>query len=80
MGSVTVARDGHVRVSDVGDVMNQSVTGREVVYTTRQTSCRVLRCHENSVKRVITEDSPDLFLTVSEVSVQYTVFKLFYVA
>lgn len=62
----SVARDGQVRVSDVGDVMDQSVSGREVVYTPRQTNIRVLRCHDDSVKRIITEDSPDVFLTVSE--------------
>lgn len=47
--------------------MDQVVSGREVIYGTRQTRVRVLRCHEDSVKRIITEDSPDLFLTVSEV-------------
>lgn len=62
----TVARDAQVRISDVGDVMDQVVSGREVIYGTRQTRVRVLRCHEDSVKRIITEDSPDLFLTVSE--------------
>lgn len=63
----TVARDGQVRISDVGDAMHQSVAGREVVYTPRQTNVRVLRCHNDAVKRIVTEDSPDLFLTVSEV-------------
>ena len=51
--------------------MDQSVSGREVVYTPRQTNVRVLRCHDDSVKRIITEDSPDVFLTVSEVSLQH---------
>ncbi|GJE84849.1 WD40 repeat-like protein [Phanerochaete sordida] len=62
----SVARDGQVRISDVADAMDHSVSGREVVYTPRQTNVRVLRCHDDSVKRIITEDSPDLFLTVSE--------------
>ncbi|EKM59510.1 uncharacterized protein PHACADRAFT_157899 [Phanerochaete carnosa HHB-10118-sp] len=62
----SVARDGQVRVSDVAGVMDHSVGGREVVYTPRQTNVRVLRCHDDPVKRIITEDSPDLFLTVSE--------------
>jgi hypothetical protein len=65
--SATVARDGQVRVSDVGDIMDQSVSGREVVYTPRQTNVRTLKCHDGSVKRIVTEDSPDLFLTVSQV-------------
>ncbi|KIP04882.1 hypothetical protein PHLGIDRAFT_108939 [Phlebiopsis gigantea 11061_1 CR5-6] len=62
----TVARDGQVRIADVGDLVRQAVTGRQAIYTPRQTNCRVLRCHSDSVKRIITEDSPDLFLTVSE--------------
>lgn len=48
--------------------MQQPVSGQETVYTTRDTKLRVLRCHEAAVKRIVTEDSPDLFLTVSEVS------------
>lgn len=32
----------------------------------------VLRCHRDAVKRLVTEDSPDLFLTVAEV-LQYKV-------
>ena len=47
--------------------MQQPVNGQETVYTTRDTKLRVLRCHEAAVKRIVTEDSPDLFLTVSEV-------------
>ncbi|KAI0081776.1 WD40 repeat-like protein [Panus rudis PR-1116 ss-1] len=62
----TVARDKQVRVFDVTDVLAQPGDGRETVYTARQTSARVLRCHNGSVKRVTTEDSPDVFLTVSE--------------
>ena len=47
--------------------MQQPVSGQEAVYTTRDTKLRVLRCHEAAVKRIVTEDSPDLFLIVSEV-------------
>jgi WD repeat-containing protein 42A len=35
-------------------------------YTTRESCIRVLRCHTGRTKRIITEDSPDLFLTVAE--------------
>ncbi|KAI0340937.1 WD40 repeat-like protein [Trametopsis cervina] len=62
----TVARDGQVRIADIGDCFQQVGSGREAVYTTRQTNLRVLRCHKDAVKRIITEESPDLFLTVSE--------------
>ncbi|KAI0092417.1 WD40 repeat-like protein [Irpex rosettiformis] len=62
----TVARDGDVRISDIGDCMQQPVSGQETVYTARDTNLRILRCHKDSVKRIVTEDSPDLFLTVSE--------------
>lgn len=37
------------------------------MHDTRQSCRRVLRCHEGRVKRIVTENSPDLFLTVAEV-------------
>jgi len=43
-------------------------------YNTRQSCVRVLRCHSGRTKRIITEDSPDLFLTVAEVSKSSTSF------
>ena len=41
----------------------------ETEYSTRQAAIRVLRCHKGRTKRIVTEDTPDLFLTVAEVSV-----------
>lgn len=53
---------------DVGAGVGQSPTGSEMEYTTRESCIRVLRCHTGRTKRIITEDSPDLFLTVAEVA------------
>ncbi|KAG1783294.1 WD40 repeat-like protein [Suillus placidus] len=63
---VTVSGDRQVRVFDVGEAVGQSPTGSEMEYTTRESCIRVLRCHTGRTKRIITEDSPDLFLTVAE--------------
>lgn len=68
--SVTVAGDRQVRVSDIG--MALSGDGVETRYTTRDCLKGVLRCHTDRVKRIVTEDSPALFLTVSEVSLTST--------
>lgn len=67
-GSATVSGDRQVRVFDVGAGVGQSPTGSEMEYTTRESCIRVLRCHTGRTKRIITEDSPDLFLTVAEVA------------
>ncbi|KAH7929484.1 WD40 repeat-like protein [Leucogyrophana mollusca] len=62
----TVSGDRQVRVFDVGDAAGRSPTGSEMTYNTRQSCIRVLRCHNGRTKRIVTEDSPDLFLTVAE--------------
>ncbi|KAG0709673.1 WD40 repeat-like protein [Suillus ampliporus] len=62
----TVSGDRQVRVFDVGEAVGRSPTGSEMEYTTREACIRVLRCHTGRTKRIITEDSPDLFLTVAE--------------
>jgi hypothetical protein len=63
--SVTVAADTQVRVLDVGEGVGLSEKEKE--YSSQAACVRVLRCHSDRVKRVVTEESPDLFLTVSEV-------------
>lgn len=67
IGSATVSGDRQVRVFDVGEAVGQSPTGSEMSYDTRQSCVRILCCHSGRTKRIITEDSPDLFLTVAEV-------------
>ncbi|KAI6113645.1 WD40 repeat-like protein [Pisolithus croceorrhizus] len=62
----TVSGDKQVRVFDVGEAVGRSPTGSEMTYTTNEACKRVLRCHSGRTKRIVTEDSPDLFLTVSE--------------
>jgi hypothetical protein len=41
--------------------------GRETGYDARDSCLRILKCHAARVKRIVTEDSSDSFLTVSEV-------------
>jgi len=74
IGSATVSGDRQVRVFDVGEAVGQSPTGSEMSYNTRQSCIRVLHCHSGRTKRIITEDSPDLFLTVAEVGRSSTPF------
>ena len=58
-----------VRVFDVKTASAGAVSDRlETEYSVKQSCIKVLRCHKERVKRIITEDSPDLFLSVSEVS------------
>lgn len=58
-----------VRVFDVKTASASAVSDRlETQYSVKQSCINILRCHEERVKRIITEDSPDLFLSVSEVS------------
>ena len=52
---------------DVGEPVGRSPSGHEINYPTKQACTRVLRCHSKRTKRIITENSPDLFLTVAEV-------------
>lgn len=65
----TAARDGLVKVFDVGaeittfDSSAQYSRGSPTRQSWKQ---RAIRCHSNSVKRITTELSPDVFLTVSE--------------
>ncbi|KAF8914650.1 WD40-repeat-containing domain protein [Mucidula mucida] len=56
----TVAGDRQVRVFDVGYAHG----GSETEYSNART--HLLTCHEDRVKRIVTEESPDVFLTVSE--------------
>ncbi|KAI0660981.1 WD40 repeat-like protein [Cubamyces menziesii] len=52
----TVAGDSQVRVFD-----HEKAPGIRGI-----AAIRILRCHNGRVKRIVTEDSPDLFLTVAE--------------
>ena len=64
----TVARDSQVRICDAREGLNETIRGRDAVYSSRQLGVKVLKCHVRATKRIVTEDSPDLFLSVSEVS------------
>lgn len=65
--SATVAGDSQVRVFDHEKAPGHPGDRGETEYYARQAAIRVLRCHNGRVKRIVTEDSPDLFLTVAEV-------------
>ncbi|RDB22735.1 WD repeat protein iqw1 [Hypsizygus marmoreus] len=62
----TVAGDNQVRVFDIGEDALASSNGRETSYSARQSCIGVLQCHRDRVKRIVTEYSPDLFLSVGE--------------
>jgi len=62
----TVAADKQVRISDVGANGLSSRYRGQAEYSSRHANVRTLRCHNGRVKRIVTEESPDLFLTVSE--------------
>ncbi|TDL29744.1 WD40 repeat-like protein [Rickenella mellea] len=63
----TVARDRQVRVLDIeSTIANSRSPVREMEYTSSQTCIKVFRCHTGPTKRIVTEESPDSFLTVSE--------------
>jgi hypothetical protein len=64
--SVTVAGDRQIRVFDAAAALDIQ-DGRETQFSARQLSGRVIRCHKSRVKKLVTENSPDIFLTLSEV-------------
>jgi hypothetical protein len=57
-----------VRVFDVnrGGLSHHSRELSE--YKEQQATLRIFKCHHGRVKRIVTENSPDYFLTVAEVS------------
>ncbi|EJF61237.1 WD40 repeat-like protein [Dichomitus squalens LYAD-421 SS1] len=62
----TVSGDSQVRVFDHEKAAGSPGNNGETEYSTRQAAIRIFRCHSGRTKRIVTEDSPDLFLTVSE--------------
>jgi len=65
---ITAAADGRIRISDISVASNNGEQDSlESNYTIKQSVKQVLRCHDDRVKRILTEDSPALFLSVSEV-------------
>ncbi|CCM01584.1 uncharacterized protein FIBRA_03644 [Fibroporia radiculosa] len=62
----TVAGDKQVRISDIGASTFVPAHSGEIAYSSREANIHVLRCHNRRVKRIVTEESPDLFLTVAE--------------
>ena len=61
----SVAGDKQVRIVDAE--IASSASALETTYDIRPDTTRVLRCHRGRVKRLVTEESPDIFLTVAEV-------------
>ncbi|KAK7470605.1 hypothetical protein VKT23_002029 [Stygiomarasmius scandens] len=61
---VTVAGDKEVRVFDVEIPSKYDVNRSE--YSSAQCRTHTLLCHQDRVKRIVTEESPNSFLTVAE--------------
>ena len=64
---MTAAGDEQVRVFDIETTHSATLDGVVTEYNSRQSCIRILRCHDNRVKRIVVEESPDLFLSVGEV-------------
>ncbi|KAI0026963.1 WD40-repeat-containing domain protein, partial [Vararia minispora EC-137] len=62
----TVAGDHEVRVFDATTAVSISGDGSETRHNASTCKARILRCHTRRTKRIVTEESPDLFLTVAE--------------
>lgn len=62
----TVAGDRQVRIFDVERALSNSSNGKAPEYSERETCTRVLKCHSGRTKRIVTEESSDVFLTVAE--------------
>ncbi|KAA1466403.1 WD40 repeat-like protein [Dentipellis sp. KUC8613] len=64
----TVAADKQVRVFDVESALSLERTGHgtDEALEISTTPIRILRCHTSRTKRLVTEESSDLFLTVAE--------------
>lgn len=65
MSRVTCAGDRQIRVFDATIALDVR-DGLETEFSARELSGRVIRCHKNRVKKLVTEESPDLFLSLSE--------------
>ncbi|KAJ7228607.1 WD40 repeat-like protein [Mycena pura] len=61
---VTVAGDGEVQVHGLGEIASSGSAA--TAQNSRHTCIHRFLCHENRVKRAVSEDSPHLFLTVAE--------------
>ncbi|KAH6914871.1 WD repeat-containing protein [Coprinopsis sp. MPI-PUGE-AT-0042] len=62
---VTCAADKKIRVFDASTALEVNAS-LETAFSARQSSIRLLRCHKDRVKKIVTEDSPDVFLSLSE--------------
>ncbi|KAF5333136.1 hypothetical protein D9611_002459 [Ephemerocybe angulata] len=62
---VTCAGDKQIRVFDAAAALDIQ-DGLETEFSARELSSRVIRCHKGRVKKLLTEDSPDVFLSLSE--------------
>jgi hypothetical protein len=66
VNSATAAGDNQVRVFDIKGSLPGSAVEQEVQVSTH--SCiNISDCHTDRAKKVVTEDTPDLFLSVGEV-------------
>jgi WD repeat-containing protein 42A len=64
--SATAAGDNQVRVFDIKGSLPESAVEQEAQVST-QSCISISDCHTDRAKKLVTEDSPDLFLSVGEV-------------
>ncbi|KAJ6539383.1 WD40-repeat-containing domain protein [Mycena capillaripes] len=62
--NISIPGDGQVRVHEVGEIAHSGPPANAL--SSRHTCTHRLQCHHDRVKRIATEDSPHLFLTVGE--------------
>ncbi|PPQ98558.1 hypothetical protein CVT24_004049 [Panaeolus cyanescens] len=65
---VTAAGDMQIRVFDARSATSSSLVSDdlETEYSVDESCLRVIHCHEDRAKKIVTEDSPDLFLSLAE--------------
>ncbi|KAF9057598.1 WD40-repeat-containing domain protein [Panaeolus papilionaceus] len=65
---VTAAGDMQIRVFDARTALSgASISDNlETEYSTNESCLRIIQCHDDRAKKIVTEDSPDLFLSLAE--------------
>lgn len=63
----TAAGDSQIRIFDATAALETVSDATPTNFSYRQIGVQVIRCHDDAAKRIATENSPDIFLSVSEV-------------
>ncbi|KAF5320863.1 hypothetical protein D9619_000906 [Psilocybe cf. subviscida] len=62
----SAAGDHQIRVFDATTAVETAPDAATTKFSYRQVGVQVIRCHDDAAKRIATENSPDIFLSVSE--------------